>query len=260
MTVAVASLGCDRKAAEGFPSWPTLFELDGDYSLYLNYEAQREDTPGLRTAHRVITSAAYGDAYADCVQPDLEPKRSYSLDVWTWGTFTGLDWRKHPAFDQDQARLSSIVTARSMCIEFALQTNASHLLFIDADIIPPKDIIPKMLEVNRDAVCGLVYGRGAHSACPYIFGEKRRWNENGYELVEVEHGNVGFCLLSRKLFEAVRFRYGRSIYPDGRDCMTSDDPAYHLDCFLKFGQWPVVRMDVVGTHVGDLKADQTSQY
>ena len=249
--IAVCTLGCDRKAAEGFPSWPTLFELQGDYHLYINFEvhnasAERAwDLPHEIEKKVVLPADAWGRA---------------SLDIWSWNTVGGRMWRKLPAFDQDQARLASIVTARSMCIEFAMQTDASHLLFIDADIVPPLDIIPKMLEVNRDAVCGLVHGRGVHSACQYIFGEKRRWTENGYELVEVEHANIGFTMLSRKLFEAVRFRYGRSIYPDGRDRVTSDDPAYHLDCFLKFGTWPVVRMDVVGKHVGDLKAEEVSQF
>lgn len=248
MTVAVATLGCDRKASEGFPSWPTLFELEGDFSLYFNYEAspERDSSKGY-AAYTLAADSAKGAAAA------------FAFDVWSWES-QGRSWRSLPKFDQDQARLASIVTARSMCIEYAMQTNASHLLFIDADIIPPKDIIPKLLQVNRDAVCGLVYGRGAHAACPYIFGEKRRWMENGYELVEVEHANIGYTMLSRRLFEAVRFRYGTSVYPDGRVNMTSDDPAYHLDCFIKFGQWPVIRMDVVGRHIGDLKPEEASQY
>jgi hypothetical protein len=258
--IAVCSLGCDRKAAEGFPSWPTLFELDGDYTLYFNYEGALGDGGAEPCdALGLIHLAAYGDD--SFVPPEgVEPKRRFSIDCWAWETWAGARWRSLPKFDQDQARLASIVTARSMCIEYAMQTNASHLLFVDADIIPPKDIIPKLLEVNRDAVCGLVYGRGVHKTSQYIFGEKRRWDEFGTTLVECEHGNIGYTMLSRRLFEAVRFRYGRSVYPDGRDHMTSDDPAYHLDCFLKFGQWPVVRMDVVGQHIGDLKQGQTSQF
>lgn len=244
MSVAVATLGCDRKASEGFPSWPTLFELEGDYTLYVNYEGIMSFETQQLLVHALRTT------HAD---------NFLSIDQWQWSTLYGR-WRSLPKFDQDQARLASIVTARNMGIEFAMQTGASHLLFIDADIIPPLDIIPKLLEVNRDAVCGYVHGRGAHSACEYIFQEKRRWNEFGTTLVECEHGNIGFCLLSRKLFEAVRFRYGRSIYPDGRDHMTSDDPAYHLDCFIKFGEWPVVRLDVIGRHIGDLKPSDVSQF
>lgn len=245
--IAVCSLGCDRKAADGFPSWPELFNLEGDYSVYLNYEAQSAVSQ-FTVVEDLVAKYASGT------------NRDWSLDVWGWHTQCGRDWRSLPKFDQDQARLASIVTARNMCIEYAMQTGASHLMFIDADIVPPRDILRKLLEVNRDAVCGYVRGRGAHSACQYIFQEKRRWNEFGTTLVECEHGNIGYCLLSRKLFEAVRFRYGTSHYPDGRVSMTSDDPAYHLDCFIKFGGWPVVRMDTEGHHVGDLKLDQVSQF
>lgn len=249
MAVAVVSLGCDRKSDEGFPSWPVLFDLQGDYSLCLNYETSTDTSSSLAKAQTVVSGLLAS-----------HPALRVSFDVWQWHTSFGHSWRRFPQFDQDQARLASIVCARSMGIEYALQMGASHLLFVDADIIPPLDIIPKLLEVNRDAVCGLVYGRGVHKDCPYIFGEMRRWTENGYELVEVEHANIGFTMLSRRLFEAVRFRYGTSQYPDGRECMTSDDPAFHLDCFLKFGQWPVVRTDVVGQHVGDLSATETSQF
>jgi hypothetical protein len=76
----------------------------------------------------------------------------------------------------------------------------------------------------------------------------------------VEHANIGFTMLSRRLFNQVRFRYGTSEYPDGRNHMVSDDPAYHLDCFIKFGKWPVIRMDVIGNHVGDLNENETAQY
>lgn len=243
MTVAVASLGCDRKAAEGFPSWPTLFELDGDYSLYLNYEG----TCGFRYFRDVC-----GDRSGSSLM--------WSFDEWYWGTGSGRQWRSVPKFDQDQARLASIVAARSMCRQYALETGASHLLFVDADIIPPKDIIPKLLEVNKRTVGGLVYGRGVHSSCPYIFQERRRWTENGIPLVECEHGNIGFCLIRRDVLEQITFRTGVGDYPDGRKHLVSDDPAYHLDTFRRFGEWHYIRTDVVGQHIGDLKAGDVAQF
>ena len=255
MTVAVATLGCTRKIKD-LHSWPSLTSLDGDYRLYINYE--------LQSASDCYMPAPEWDVLDKQVSElrKLNTVLRMDVDTWRWQEFTGSTaWRNRPRFDQDQARLASIVTARNMCIEYALQTDCSHLLFIDADIIPQRDIIPKMLEVESDAVCGMVYGRGVHSNCPYIFGEKRRWKtQHGFELIELEHGNIGFTMLSRRLFSQVRFRYGVSEYPDGRHYMISDDPAYHLDCFIKFGQWPVLRTDVVGSHVGDLAQNETSQF
>lgn len=245
--IAVCTLGCTRKK-ESLPSWPYLFDLEGDYSLYFNYEA---------TAGDDYSSVASLVEQHNSAQEALHKA---SFDVWSWSTTYGAEWRRKPAFDQDQARLAGIVTARNMCIEYAMQTDASHLLFIDADIVPPVDIIPRLLEVNHDAVAGLVFGRGAHSGCPYIFGEKRRFEQNGYGLIEAEHANIGFTMISRRLFEAVRMRWGTSHYPDGRVCMTSDDPAFHLDSFLKFGQWMYIRPDVLGKHVGGLQAHEGAQF
>jgi hypothetical protein len=260
--IAVCSLGCSRKLND-VHSWDTLTKLDGDYALYINYECQYEPMPvGRESDFLLERSLALGAAMGDRNQ-------EFFLDVWAWHTFGSCSssrgeeagsWRRRPKFDQDQARLASIVTARNMCIEFAMQMNCSHLLFIDADIIPPLDIIPKLLEVGKDAVGGLVHGRGDHSGCQYIFGEKRRYTGNGFELVECEHGNIGYTLLSRKLIENIRFRYGVSRYPDGREHMISDDPAYHLDAYLKFGEWMTIRTDVVGRHVGTLKAEEVAQF
>jgi hypothetical protein len=67
-------------------------------------------------------------------------------------------------------------------------------------------------------------------------------------------------MLSKRLFNQIRFRYGVTEYPDGRHHLVSDDPAYHLDAFIKFGKWPVIRMDVKGAHVGDLKPNEVSQF
>jgi hypothetical protein len=244
--IAVCTLGCDRKADEGFPSWPTLFQLEGDYQLYLNYEG-------------------HSSKPMDCIQHLQMPQNLlWSLDRWNWGTIDGHTWRTLPKFDQDQARLASIVIARNMCIEYAMQTGASHLLFIDADIVPPLDIIPKLLEVNKLTVGGLVHGRGVHSGATYLFGEKNRTPmlvPNGAtQIVECEHSNIGFTMIKRDVFEQVRFRYGIGAYPDGRKHNVSDDPAYHLDTFLKFNEWHHVRMDVLGRHVGDLKDTDVSQY
>lgn len=255
MSVAVCSLGCTRKR-NSIHSWDTLTQLEGDYNLYINWEEQM-----VRGSYQPEDLGYIDDLYKGKLKNGKLDEENIYIDTWKWHTYEGSSWRSTPRFDQDQARLASIVTARNMCIEFAMQTGASHLLFIDADIIPPLDIIPKMLEVGEDAVCGLVNGRGTHSSLQYIFGEKREYvNEKGIRLKEVEHANIGYTMLSKRLFNQIRFRYGVSEYPDGRNHSVSDDPAFHLDAFIKFGKWPVIRMDVVGRHVGELLENEISQF
>ena len=250
MSVAVCTLGCTRKRYDVF-SWSHLLQLQGDYELYVNWELQDPSQKEYDLDFLKQCNEGCGLQAGRTIPID-----SIFFDTWEWTS----NWKGKPRFDQDQVRLASIVTARNMCIEFAMQRNSSHLLFIDADIVPPLDIIPKMLAVEEDAVCGLVYGRGAHSSSPYIFQEKRTYDKNGIPLKEVEHANIGFAMLSKRLFNQIRFRYGTTEYPDGGIRMVSDDPAYHLDAFIKFGKWPVVRMDVVGQHIGDLQPNEVSQF
>lgn len=253
MSIAVCTLGCSRKR-DAIHSWDTLAQLSGDYELYINWELQG-----------TYFTESDDLSLLDEVYSKLVDFRNIYIDTWKWHTSFGTQpWRKKPAFDQDQARLASIVTARNMCIEFAIQRAHSHLLFIDADIKPPLDIIPKMLEVagaGEDAVCGFVNGRGVHASCSYVFGSKGMETIAGTQCQRVEHANIGFTMLSARLFNQIRFRYGVTEYPDGRGTYSiSDDPAFHLDAFIKFRKWPVIRMDVVGQHIGDLKANEVSQF
>ncbi|HUP03497.1 MAG TPA: hypothetical protein VMU19_05885 [Bryobacteraceae bacterium] len=246
--IAVCTLGCDRKIDRLF-GWPHLTNLSGDYRLYYNFEFSNPET-----ARQVAQQVE------EILGPGNPRGIQGNLDLWSWRTAVGPSWRRLPGFDQDQARLAPIVCARNMCIDFAMQTGASHLLFIDGDIVPPPDIIPKLLAVNRSAVGGLVYGRGVHARCPYIFGERRRWTEGepSYTLVEVENGSIGFTMFSRKLFDAIRVRWGTAGFPGKPDEMSSEDRAFQADVVAKFGEWMCIRTDVVGKHLGDLKANEIS--
>jgi hypothetical protein len=252
--IAVCTLGCTRKIGD-IHSWETLTKLEGEYQLYINFEHSGtgpiQETEDLIRLRQTVASLITQNSHL-----------KISFDEWSWKTEQGYLWRKLPQFDQDQARLASIVCARNMCIEYAMQTGASHLLFIDADIVPPSDIIPKLLQVNHSAVGGLVHGRGAHSSSRYVFGQKSCGMEGDppYEIIVAEHSNIGFTMIERKLFEAIRLRWGTSYYPDGRINMTSDDPAFHLDCFLRFGHWMKIRTDVIGQHVGDLRNEHGAQF
>src|SRR5579885_1779977 len=129
--IAVCTLGCTRKRKDIY-SWPYLTNLQGDYRLYINWEIQN--------LYNDASFVPMEDYDYLCKQfdnlQDSNKERIIDVDAWRWEVQFGTQWRNRPKFDQDQARLSSIVTARNMCIEYALQTDCSHLLFIDADIIP----------------------------------------------------------------------------------------------------------------------------
>lgn len=46
-------------------------------------------------------------------------------------------------------------SARNYCVDQFLQTDDTHLLFLDDDVIPPVDALQKLLEADVDVVSGL---------------------------------------------------------------------------------------------------------
>ena len=240
MTVAVCSLGCDRKASAGFPAWPRLFELEGDYSLYFNYEVSS------------LASRDGNDAWLQVRAIAAHSTRDFAFDTWRWDC-QGAEWRARPKFDQDQARLAPIATARNMCIDYALATGASHLLFIDADVIPPIDVIPKLLSLGHTLVGGIVPGRGCHKDLKYIFGEEREFSTGSAQVLEVRHGTCGCMMIERNVFNRIRFRYS---IDDG----LSEDPAYAADVLTLFGEKMWLHKGVVCEHIGDLQAPEVAQF
>jgi hypothetical protein len=131
-------------------------------------------------------------------------------------------------------RFIRITTGRNLITEYAMRTNATHILFLDTDMRVEGDCLPKLLEVDHPVVGGNVpaYCLGGPIVGNYPF--------------EVQHymTTAGFLLVSREVFSMVRWRHNG-------DAGMTDDPCYQYDASL-MGFETRVRMDVIGTHVGPL--------
>lgn len=168
---------------------------------------------------------------------------------------SGFNERK---FDQDQsARLTPICVARNMCIDFFQQTDYDYLLFVDSDVIIPKDTKDKLFysePQNNVVLSGLVKGRGIHSGAQYMFGRTVEIGSNRYI---VEYATCGFMAIPRDLVFRTRFRWG---LPTQNGVICSEDPIFGDDLRTIFnGAWIVVT-DCVANHLGDLKQGETSQF
>lgn len=120
---------------------------------------------------------------------------------------------------------SLITRARNTCADEFLKTEATHLLFIDADIgFNPEDV-PKMLERDVDILCGLypkkevnwpriagAVQRGippqdlihhAGSVVVNLVEDQPTFVENG-QLLEIKNGGTGFMLIKREVFEKLK--------------------------------------------------------
>ncbi|PJF45121.1 MAG: hypothetical protein CUN55_00595 [Phototrophicales bacterium] len=175
-------------------------------------------------------------------------------DVW----HVSSSWRVKPQYSQDQQRLKNIVTARNMAIDYAMARGATHLLFVDSDVAPEPDGVDKLLSLNANLCGGYVPGRGAHAHNRYVFGEVSRTPEGH---IICAHGTCGYMMISRRVFQRIRFRYGP--HPENPEILLSEDPAYCLDWKHISGENFIIHTGATATHIDDpenpLTPDQTAR-
>ena len=221
--VVAATLLCDRKARSQLVAIPRILEIAGLDRLYINIES----------SHR-------GEAFEEVYRPLRDRLAAgtplpVDMDVWSWES----TWRQRPAYDQDQCRLDGIVMARNMARTYMLRMGATHLLFVDADVIVRPDGLQKLLALDRPLCGGLVPGRGAHSHVHYEFGVRGPVPQRP-DVVECTHGTCGYMLVRRDVLSTLAFRFGTSRETPGK--ALSEDPAFCSDAFLNgFGRYWIHR-------------------
>ncbi len=125
--------------------------------------------------------------------------------------------------------------ARNDIVKTFLESDCTHLLFVDSDTIPPANAITKLLAANKPIVSGLT---------PIIeHNENRKNDSNGFykkyncvgqddKHVETYSGLIpikgagGSCILiERSVFEKIEKPYYRFVYQDdsGKEVMVSED-------------------------------------
>ncbi len=256
--VVAAILLCDRKAYSQMVALPAVTELEGVDEIYITIETFMSGMNFTKLYNDLIL---FVNQHKKDMQDKGYPPLPTFVDLWTW---RAAGWKATPAFDQDQARLYNIVTARNMCRTFALEREASHLLFVDADVVPPTDTIPKLLAMKKPLVGGIVPGRGAHSHVKYIFDKLAmkeediaHFGDKVENVIACKHGTMGLCMIERRLLSAIGFRYGVS-REDGTTFL-SEDPAFAQDAwYAGFGPWYLNR-EVRAAHIDNPKEPLTAE-
>lgn len=197
-----ATLLSDRKLYSQLIGIQSLANMEGVDHLYVNIQTGNVDL------------------YRPLFDFLASQKKPYDFDVWD---IPMSSHRTVPQFDQDTARLSPIVMSRNMALEKAMHPDFSHILFIDSDVNARPDGLQQLLRANKGLVGGVVPGRGVHRHARYIFGIRRY--DNG--LIVCDHGTCGYLLITRHIYEIVRFRHGP--HPVHRAVYLSEDPAYAAD-------------------------------
>lgn len=246
MKILIAVLHCDRKAHDQLTGLESLKNLDyGEHELIYYFNIQTEKPKGFEP---LIKAVSEWEPPVIIKSEDPLTVVSYPVhyDLWNinWST-----WWKRPSFDQDQARLFPICIARNMAIDAALDLRCDKLMFVDSDMIVPSNTITKLSSHPYPMVGGLVPGRNNHKDLFYKFYEEGGEKDLGNGLIEVDHGNIGFCMIDRKVFEVLRFRRGPHAT---RGHLQSDDPNYCFDALHKWGFGRhVLDTTVIPKHIDD---------
>lgn len=232
MTVVVATLMCDRKRHSEMIGLPAMLRLRGDCAFYVNYETNLVRAP--------FTTPGT-EPWAESIAALHESGRPWEYDTWS----ASSTWRDAPQFDQDQARLEPICIARNMARTYAIATGATHLVFVDADVVVRPDGLERLLALDVPLCGGYVPGRGAHSSGRYVFGERMRRDN----LIFCKHGTLGYSLIRRDLFEVLPFRHGPHPLPEHRGTYLSEDPAFAADAEIYYGAEWVIDMGCTAEHI-----------
>lgn len=141
----------------------------------------------------------------------------------------GLNVIKAPYFESARER---IVISRNILREYAIKNNYDYLLSLEQDVIPPKDIIERLLESNKKIISGVYFAynfyQGKHQLLPLIwvdFDEKTKkmfyldkaklWSN---EVVKITTCGLGCVLIHKEILKKFKFRYD-SNYKEGFDDM-----------------------------------------
>lgn len=126
--------------------------------------------------------------------------------------------------DFDFARGYTVDRARSECVKKARESKATHLLMIDNDMVFPPEYLGYLMEHDLDVVMGYYRHRpsdpedkvertnlcklGQRNYIEQITpAEMKEARDEGYDLVQVKGGGLGFTLVNMEVFDRIKRPY-----------------------------------------------------
>ncbi len=148
----------------------------------------------------------------------------------------GLPVTKGPWFD---GALDRIIKSRNILRRKVLDEGYDYFLSLEQDIIPPKDILERMLKHKKDIITGVYFIRnknnwGQIGLIPLVYKLIDKKNLTmiplssseleSNQLLEVISAGLGCVLIHRNVLEKIKFRYENKVF---------DDRFFFLDCYNK---------------------------
>lgn len=149
----------------------------------------------------------------------------------------------------------AVCNARNYIRDYVLENNYDYFFSLEQDLIPPIDIIEKLLESNKDVISGWYYITKVPRPCiikewtmlncrflpkPLTMTDLAR-----NKLMKVFGGSFGVSLIKRKVLEKIKFKVYH-LFPH------HDDSWFYFDCEKEeFEVW--VNTDLLIPHFQDYK-------
>lgn len=206
-------------------------------SWLINAEAIRASHPDVRYFAAIETDARGEEPF----RPLCDRLSGMDGDWWTFS----LDDGRSEVTTAN--RLRHITLGQNIATDYALSDPAcTHLLFLAADLEPPPDTLPKLLELDHPLVGGHVPTYCLDGPMAKRVDLEPDWwdlDTPAYPCldVRVHMASAAFVLIRRDLLRYVRWRWDL-------DAGMSDDPCLHHDARAFHGVETLVRHDCVGRH------------
>lgn len=199
-----------------------VMDQEGTWASWLkNAEAVQESHPEVR----YFAALQVDSRGLEPFQPLLDRLRDINADYWS---YTLDDGRTEVT---SANRIRHICFGRNLIVDYAVERQASHILYLDADCTAPDDVLTKLLEVEHPLVAGFIptYGIMGDLVPNQPFPLMDTW------------ASAGCILAGKEVFNRIRWRW--SMEPP-----MTDDPCYYHDAKDLLGIKMYVRKDVVARH------------
>jgi len=133
-----------------------------------------------------------------------------------------------------------VIDSRNILRRYCLENNYDYFLSLEQDVVPPKDIIEKLLKHDKEIVCGLYFylGDDDKTLLPMVwvhhhgeFAKRLRFHEvPENELIEVITCGLGCVLIKKETLDKIRFRYveGKEPWDDVWFCEDAREKGFKV--------------------------------
>lgn len=144
--------------------------------------------------------------------------------------------------------IATMAKSHQACAEYALQNGFDFILHLETDIVPPRDVIERLLAWKKDVIGGCYdiffgssrkamiqqaesYDRTVRAFTPAQFVEETEPLYFDGNIHRVYHVGLGCVLIHRGILSRIKFRYekGANVHPDTvfcTDCFQMQIPIY----------------------------------